>query len=158
MSISPINNDYIRTNMFDKSVMYQYNDFSVKLNDLSSDIFQTSLGRKKMEPDFDTKKEMEKLKQSKNLKMSPVSYIVPILDDYFSDKLSDDEFTQRIQTETRTAQFVFSKMPQNELLANQKIFAREFNLADKILITIYDGDNNIKPSIQSFVKGYNNNN
>ena len=142
---------------FDKKIMRSYNGYG-SIKQLNTDCFQTSFGKRKL-INFNPREQeqFEKLKSSKNLTLSPVSYIIDILNDYFDKKISDSDFSKRMIRETKEAQFVFSQMPPSEISSNKILFEKEFKFADEIgraALAEKKGDE-LKISINNAIHKYN---
>ena len=117
---------------FDKKIVQTYNKSKYERQPCV-DCFQSSFGKSKiMSFNPQEEKQFEKLKQSRNLELSPVAYVVDILNDYFNKKISDAEFAQKMLSETKRAQFIFAKMNSEQIHINKELFKEEFSFADKI--------------------------
>lgn len=142
---------------FDKRVSQTYNSYGC-LRQLSCDCFQKSFGKKKiMNFNPQEKEQFEKFKVSENVNLSPVAYMVSILDEYFNKEITDDTFIQKLLSETKHAQFLFSRMPVAEIRSNQQLFKKEFEFADKICQLALEekqGDE-LRIAVNDLIRNYN---
>lgn len=157
MFITPIK--YIGTK-FDKKMAKQYNYISCN-KQLSFDYFQPSFKKEKI-MDINKIREIQflKLKESKKINQSPISYVISILDDYFNKKISSTEFSERMKEETRNKQFLFSLMDPNEIKSNQQLFNKEFKFADEIfkIASTKKDDVQLRADLNNAIFNYNKNN
>lgn len=142
---------------FDKKILHSYNGYGC-MKRLNRDCFQASFGKQRL-INFNPKEQeqFKKLKSSKNLTLSPVSYVIDILNDYFDKKISDSDFSQRMIRETKEAQFIFSQMPPSEIHSNKVLFEKEFKFADEIGRSALAGKkgDDLKISINNAIYKYN---
>ncbi len=74
----------------------------------------------------------EKLAESSSLQCSMVSFIPSLLQKYAQGELTRSELSAEFMKQTRIQQFYFMHMPKNEIQNNQRLFHREFILADQL--------------------------
>ena len=86
------------------------------------------------------------LKASENLRLSPVSFLVGDLVEFLGGKLHPEEFSDRVLTQTKKAQFYFKRMPVPEMKRNLQVFHNEFSLADEINTHIMNCKRKNKPA------------
>ena len=110
-----------------------------------------------MDNEKNLNQEIKKLKASEKMDASPVSFLVPLLDDFLNSKISSREFSEKVFVETKKAQFVFSHMSSKDIADNKRIFVEEFKFADdlnKILAEEFN-DEGLRKNVIQLVTDYN---
>ena len=150
MKIGIINSVYNKS--FDKQPLKQYN----YLKPLKADSLELSFGAKKMSENFQD--DLEKMKSSKKLKNSPVSYLIPLLSSFYNDELDNKKLFDEITKQTRDAQFYFFHMPKKDIEDNQKLFLKEFTFANTVYKAIDLNKTNsvasLKESLKNIISDY----
>ena len=144
------NNVFNKT--FDKQPLKQYNN----LKPLQADTLQIGFGGKKLDSGFNAEEAMKKLKTSKYLANSPVSYMLPLLENYLVNSQDENEFYSTFVKETQRAQFIFTHFPQKEIENNRKMFMKELVFAENIYQAVVKNKNtgNMKAAIQQNITDY----
>lgn len=133
-------NTYSNYRAFDKSFKQKYNNHNAGAVQMSQ--FQ---------------KYIDIIKSSYKLQSSPVAFIVPIIEKYLSDdSITDEMFAENMLSETKKAQFMFSKMNAVDIASNQRLFNKEFLFADKVNKEIINSkqEKPLKSRIISAIESY----
>ena len=154
MLINSVNNiSFMPVRKFDKTNVKQYNGC------IQQDVFVSSFGKKKMADKSEKNSGLEQLKKSEKMQSSPVAYVVDLLDSILNDKITKQEFAKEMKEKTKEAQFFFFHMPEAHIKENQKVFSKEFILADEVYRvskTARQADiSDVKKGLEDSIEKYN---
>lgn len=143
----------------DKSKNQNYNKIGASQS-CSGDCFCSSMKKSDaMDNEKNLNQEIKKLKASEKMDASPVSFLVPLLDDFLNSKISSREFSEKVFVETKKAQFVFSHMSSKDIADNKRIFVEEFKFANglnKFLSEDFE-EEKLRKNVLQLITDYNKN-
>ena len=86
---------------------------------------------KKMK-EIQQEKLLEGLKTSRNFLLSPVDFVIPLVETFLTTEMPVDEFKENYAKGMRNAIQQFRMLPQSEIEISKKVFKQEFIFADSL--------------------------